>query len=130
MSKTLSKLALMLSLIFVLSLFAAIHIHAQDASPSATLTPTETPSITPTPSPDLSPTPTPEHTPTPTPNPSTTLTPTPEPGNEDEGEVLAGATELGNTGSGKQMIKWVIAFVIVISVTLTGFIIARTNVDE
>ena len=118
MSKSLLKISTTLLIFAFLSALGTSFVYAQEASPSATITPTETP------------TPTQEPSPTPTETISPTETPTPTQEQNDEGEVLGGATELGNTDSGRQITKWAIAMFIGLSVALIGIKIARSHVDE
>lgn len=130
MSKVLPTIVITFIIIFTLVAFLGIgNVFAQDASTSATLTPTGTPTETPTPTSE--PTPTEDPSPTPTVEP----TPTEEPASESEesesdGEVLGGATELGDTSSGKQATKWIVAAFIGIAVALIGVKITRNHVDE
>lgn len=102
MRNLLLKLVL-LSVCLTFLLSSVQNVVAQDASPSATLTPTETPTETPTPT---------------------------EEATQEDGEVLGGTTELGDTDSGRQMIKWAIAASIAVTVVLVGIRISKIRADE
>ncbi|MDO8657161.1 MAG: hypothetical protein Q7K55_00360 [Candidatus Levybacteria bacterium] len=137
--QSLTKLIMLVLILFVFNIIIPSDTWAQEATPTATLTPTQT--ITPVPT--SAPTSVPTSTLTPTSEPSSsnsnqttaspTKTPTSTPGAKvggDKKAVLGSSTKLGKTSSAKEIAKWGIASAMGILVFLAGLKIRKIHVEE
>lgn len=135
--QSLTKLIMFVLILFVFNIVISSDIWAQEATPTATLTPVQTT----TPAPTSTPTSVPTSTPTPTSEPSSsnqttispttviTSTPSAKVGG-DKKAVLGSSTKLGKTSSGKEIAKWGIASAMGFLVFLIGLKIRKIHVEE
>ena len=96
----------------------------------------QSPDPTPSPTPQVSPSPSPSATPTPSPTPSATPSPSPASPSTNQsaggpgGSVLGETTALGETDSGREFVKWVIAVIGGLLTFLVALRIVRNDTQE
>lgn len=117
-------------LVFPVSALAEDHEGEPTPTPEPSIAVTPTPEATPTAEPTVEPTATPTPDPTPTPTPTESGVGGEEGDSEETGEVLGGATELGATSAGRQIVKWTLAGIVGLIAVAVGLKIARTDVKD
>lgn len=121
-------------LCIIIALGMPVLVLAQDEGSLPTATPQGASTTSPTSSPIPSASPEATQTPTPTPQESPTPAPTetavPQEATEEKDDVLGDAKVLGETNSGKELSKWLLAFAVGLLVIFFGIRIARMKDNE